>query len=68
MVNCGIKSMELIFKTEKPIFQSKANFDVKILFDKITQHLDPEIKIMLVSDFIQKGVPHLILVHDLCAN
>ena len=37
-----------IFKTELLIFQSKANLDEKILFDKITHHLDPEITKMPV--------------------
>ena len=30
------------------IYQSKANLDEKILFGKITRHLDPEIRKMLV--------------------
>ena len=36
------------FKTELLIYQSKANLDEKILFDKITHHLDPEIRKMPV--------------------
>ena len=35
-----------IFKTEFLIYQSKANLDEKILFDKITHHLDVEIRKM----------------------
>ena len=52
-----------MFKTELLIYQPKANLDEKILFGKITQHLDPEIMNMLV-----KRIPHSILVHDLLAN
>ena len=43
-----IKSMRSIFKIEILIHQSKANLDEKILFGKITHHLDPEIGKMLV--------------------
>ena len=44
VVDCEIKSMRPIFKTEILIYQSKANLDGKILFGKITRHLDPEIR------------------------
>ena len=37
-----------IFKSKMLIFQSKDNLDEKILFDKITHHLDPEIRKILV--------------------
>ena len=40
--------MAPIFKTELLIYQSKANLDEKILFDKITHQLDPEIRKMPV--------------------
>ena len=40
--------MRPIFKTKMLIFQSKA--DEKILFDKITNHLDREIRKTLVRD------------------
>ena len=43
-----IKSLRPIFKTEMVINQSKANLDEKILFGKITHHLDPEIRKMQV--------------------
>ena len=43
-----IKSMRLIFKTKMLIFQSTANSDEKILFGKITHHLDLDITKMLV--------------------
>ena len=39
--------MWAIFKTNMLIYQSKANLDKKILFGKITHHLDPEIRKML---------------------
>ena len=50
--------MRPIFKTEMLIYQSKAKLDVKILFGKITHHLDPEIMKMLkrVSFFVTPGV------------
>ena len=41
--------MQLIFKTEILIYQSKANLDEKILFGKITHHLDLEIKKVMVN-------------------
>ena len=44
-----MKTMWLIFKTETLIYQSKANLDVKMTFDKITHYLDPEIRKMLVT-------------------
>ena len=40
--------MVLIFQTELLIYQSKASLDKKILFDKITHHLDLEISKMPV--------------------
>ena len=49
LAGCEIKSMRPIFKTEMLIYQSKANLDEKILFGKITHHLDPEIRKMLVN-------------------
>ena len=45
---CEIKSIWLIFKTGM-FYQSKANLDEKILFGKITHHLGPEIRKMLVN-------------------
>ena len=44
---CGIKSILAIFKTSILTYQSKVNIDVKILFGKVTHHLDPEIWKML---------------------
>ena len=44
----GVKSMWPIFKTKMLIFQSKASLDEKVLFGKITHHLDPEIRKVLV--------------------
>ena len=44
---CEIKGTRLIFKDGMLIYQSKANFDEIILFDKITHYLDPEIRKML---------------------
>ena len=43
-----IKSLWPIFVTKMLIYQSKANLDEKILFGKITHHLDPEIRKMWV--------------------
>ena len=57
--------MRPVFKTEMLIYQSKANLDEKILFDKSTHHLDPEIRKMLVNGMLWNKVPHSILVHDL---
>ena len=48
LVGYGIRSTEVIFKTNMFIFQSMANLDEKILFGKITRHLDPEIRKMMV--------------------
>ena len=45
-----MKSMRQILKTEVLIFLSKANLNNKILFSKITDHLDPENRKMLVGD------------------
>ena len=42
LAGCYIKSRGSIFKTVLLIYQSKVNLDEKILFDKITHHLDPE--------------------------
>ena len=48
------------------IYQSKANFDEKILFRKITHLYDPKIRKMFVAMFIwESGIPRSILVHDL---
>ena len=41
--------MQLIFKAEVLIYQLKAKLYVKILFDKITHCLIPEIRKMLVK-------------------
>ena len=41
--------MWLIFRTEVLIFQSKANLDERILFGKITHHLDSDIKKLMVQ-------------------
>ena len=50
-----MKSTRPIFKTEMLIYQSKAIFDEKILFGKITYHLDPEIRKMLVNGKFGNG-------------
>ena len=44
----AVNSMRPIFKTKMFTYQSKANLDVEILFGKITDHLDQEIRKMLV--------------------
>ena len=41
--------MRLIFKTEMLIYQAQADLDEKILFGKITHHLGPEVRNMLVN-------------------
>ena len=43
LVGCGVKSMGPIFKTEMLLYQSKANLNEQILFDKITHKLDLEL-------------------------
>ena len=55
-----MESMTAIFKTDMLIYQSKANLDDKTLFSKITHHLDPDIRKMLV-----RGMSGNELVHDL---
>ena len=49
------------------IHQSKGNLDEKILFDKITHHLDLEMRKKLVNSKFRTRIPHSILVHDLFA-
>ena len=46
--SCEMKSMRPMFKNKMLIYQSKANLDEKILLGKITHHLHPEIRKMLV--------------------
>ena len=41
-----------LFKTEMLIYQSKVNLDEKILFDKFTHHVDPEVGKMLVRGML----------------
>ena len=48
---CGINITLPIFKTEMSSYQSKANFDAKILFVELTHHLGPNIQVMLVRGF-----------------
>ena len=38
-----------MFRIKVLIYRSKANLDKKILFGKITHHLDPEMRKMLVN-------------------
>ena len=65
LARCEIKNMRPIFKSEMLIYLSKANLDEKILFGKVTHHLDPEIRKMLVS--LGARIPHSVLVCDLLA-
>ena len=51
--------MQPIFKTEMLIYQSKANLGVKILFDKITHHLEPEIRKLLLTGIFLKREFHV---------
>ena len=62
-----VKGMWRIHKSKLLIFQSKANLDEKILFGKITRHLDPEIRKMPVKAYYRTRIPHSILVYDLLA-
>ena len=56
LVGCGIKSLRPIFKAEMSIYLSKANLDVKIFFGKkITHHVDPGFRKMLVSEMFGNG-------------
>ena len=59
LVGCYIKSMGSIFKTELLIYHSKANLDEKILFDKFTHHLDPEIRKMSVRGLYGNRIFHV---------
>ena len=51
LASCEIKCTRSIFKFELLIYQSRSNFDVKILFGKVTHLLGPETKEMLVRVF-----------------
>ena len=44
----------------------KANLDEKSFFDRITHHLDPEVRKMLPEDMPgnEARIPYSILVHD----
>ena len=59
LVGCYIKSMGPIFKTELLIYQSQANLDEKLLFDKITHHLDIEIRKMPVRGLYGNQIFHV---------
>ena len=48
-----------MFKTELLIYQSKAKLNEKILFDKITHHLDLEIRKMLVRSLYGNLIFHV---------
>ena len=45
----SIPNKRPIFQVEMFIYQSKANLDEKVFFSKITHHLDPEIRKLLVN-------------------
>ena len=59
LVGCYIKSIGPIFKTELLIYQSKANLDEKILFDKVTHHLDPKMRKMPVRGLYGNRIFHV---------
>ena len=59
-----IKIIRPIFKIEMLVYQSKGNLDEKILFHKITHHLDPEIRNMLVNSKFGTRIPHSIVADD----
>ena len=48
-----------IFKTELVIYQSKDDLDEKILFDKITDHLDLEIRKIPVRGLYGNRIFHV---------
>ena len=62
-----MKRIRPIAKTKIPVYQSKANLDVKILFGYIIRLIDPELRIMLDRKEVCMGtkIPHFILVHVL---
>ena len=49
--------MRKIFKIEMLIYHSNANLDEKVLFGKITNHLDPYIRKMLAKGRFGKKNP-----------
>ena len=49
LTGCEIKIIRLIFATDLFIYHTEANLDEEILLDKITHHLDSEIRKMLVK-------------------
>ena len=55
-----MKIMRPIFKTKMLIYQLKANLDEKFLFGKITHHLDPEIRELLVKGHIWDKELHIL--------
>ena len=67
--------MRLVLKTKLLIYQSNANLDVKILFVKVTNLLDTELRETLMRSWygnehstivtIVTMIPRSILVHDL---
>ena len=59
--------MRPTFKIVMLIYQSKAKLEEKILFSKVTHHLDPEIRKMQVTGMFGTWIPHSILVYDLLA-
>ena len=59
LVGCYIKSIGPIFKTEFLFYLSKANLDEKILFDKITHHLDLKIRKMPVRGLYLNRIFHV---------
>ena len=55
LVGYGIKSVWPLYITKILFFQSKAYLDEKILFGKISHHLDPEIRKLLVRRMFGNG-------------
>ena len=51
--------MRPIFKSEFLIYQSKANLDEKILFGKVTHHLDLEIRKLPVRGLYGNRIFHV---------
>ena len=51
LAGSGIKKYAIDIQVKMLIYQLKADFDRKFLFGKITHHLDPEIRKMLVQRF-----------------
>ena len=64
-MDCEIQGVRPIFKSEMFIYQSKGNVDEKSYFGKITPHLAPETRKMLVRSLFGNQDSTSILVCNL---